>query len=264
MKNLKIYLLITFAVIGLSVNAQTLGAGASHSLSICTDSTVRAWGFDGYGAFGYGSGGGNQTAPVAAMGLTGVVSIKGGSSNTIALKSDGTVWATGHNSRGELGVGDVIDRGVPVQMIGMTGITAITSGGETSFALKNNGTVWGCGINADGEIGNGTQSTTGCMCINTPVQVTGLTGIIAIAAGSDFSIALKNDGTVWGWGFNQDGEIGTGTLISSLVPVQTSITGVVAIACGAGHCLAIRNDGTVWAWGQNNYGQMGNGTVTSS
>src|ERR1041385_1121020 len=81
-----------------------------------------------------------------------------------------------------------------------------------------------------------------------------------IASGSGHCLALKNDGTVWAWGYNSYGELGNGTWSESTVPVQVSyLTGIIAISGGGYHSLALKNDSTFWAWGWNGYGQLGNG-----
>jgi hypothetical protein len=129
-----------------------------------------------------------------------------------------------------------------------------------SLALKDDGTVWAWGYNGYGQLGNGTNTDS-----NVPVQVSGLTGITAIAWGGSHSLALKNDGTVWAWGYNGYGQLGNGTNTDSNLPVQvSSLTGITVIAGGSRHSLALKNDGTVWAWGYNGYGQLGNGTNTDS
>jgi alpha-tubulin suppressor-like RCC1 family protein len=97
-----------------------------------------------------------------------------------------------------------------------------------------------------------------------PVQVSGLTGVVQVAAGFDSSLALRSDGTVWAWGFNQDGQLGDGTTTSRLTPVQVvGLTKVTQIAAGRFHSLAVRSDGTTVAWGYNNHGQLGDGTTTN-
>jgi alpha-tubulin suppressor-like RCC1 family protein len=127
--------------------------------------------------------------------------------------------------------------------------------------LKSDGTVWAWGDNYFGELGNGTNTNS-----NVPVQVSGLTGVTAIAGGGYHSLALKSDGTVWAWGDNADGQLGNGTLFNiNVVPVPVSgLTEITAIAGGGHHSLALNNDGTVWAWGSNDSGQLGNGTNTDS
>jgi len=91
--------------------------------------------------------------------------------------------------------------------------------------------------------------------------VSGLTGITAIAGGGAHSLALKNDGMVWAWGWNLYGQLGNGTNTDSNVPVQvSSLTDIIAIAAGWEHSVALKNDGTLWAWGWNTYGELGDGT----
>ncbi len=127
-----------------------------------------------------------------------------------------------------------------------------------SLALKNDGTVWACGRNYYGQLGDGTTTDKA-----TVVQVSGLSGITAIAGGYSHSLALKNDGTVWAWGSNDYGQLGDGTKIYKTTAVQVSgLSGIVAIAGGYSYSLALKNDGTVWACGRNESGQLGDGTIT--
>ena len=194
----------------------------------------------------------------------------GGNQHTLAICNNGTVNAYGQNLWGQLGNGTYNSSGVPVPVTGLTGIIAVDAcgfpdvyyGGLHSLALKNDGTVWAWGSNINGQLGNGTNTNS-----NVPVQVSGLSGITAIAGGHNgsFSLALKNNGTVWAWGDNSTGQLGNGTTTNSNVPVQVNgLTGVVGIAGGGWHALAVKSDGTVWAWGNNIYGQLGNGTTYDS
>jgi alpha-tubulin suppressor-like RCC1 family protein len=83
----------------------------------------------------------------------------------------------------------------------------------------------------------------------------------SVSAGLQFSVALKNDGTVWAWGLNDVGQLGDGTTTNRTRPVQVKGLGdVTAIAAGTGHSLALKRDGTLWAWGGNSLGQLGDGT----
>jgi len=94
--------------------------------------------------------------------------------------------------------------------------------------------------------------------------VTGLNGVTAIACGTKHSIALKNDGTVWTWGYGYNGELGNGGNSARSTPWKVlELSGVVAIAARGDKCLVLKNDGTVWAWGKNDYGQLGDGSTSS-
>src|SRR5436190_1081146 len=137
---------------------------------------------------------------------------------------------------------------------------AITGGETHALALCSDGTARAWGTGGSGELGNGSNTDS-----TVPAQVSTLTGIKAIeGGGASYSIALKNDGTVWSWGYNYAGQFGNGTNTPSLVPVQASIAGVTAIAAGYAHTLALKPDSTVWAWGLNLFGQLGNGTYTDT
>jgi alpha-tubulin suppressor-like RCC1 family protein len=126
--------------------------------------------------------------------------------------------------------------------------------------VKDDGTVWAWGNNNNGQLGDG--SVTGK---STPVQISGLSNIISVAAGSGHTAALKNDGTVWAWGNNSNGQLGDGSMASRNTPAQINgLSSMTAIAAGASHTAALKNDGTVWAWGSNVYGQLGNGLTVDS
>ncbi|MGE5799889.1 MAG: hypothetical protein ACM337_06135 [Syntrophaceae bacterium] len=125
---------------------------------------------------------------------------------------------------------------------------------------KSDGTVWAWGNNASGQLGDGTTIDR-----YSPVAVSGLTGVTAVAAGGAHSLALKNDGTVWAWGSNTSGQLGDGTTSDRLTPVQVGgLSGVTAIAAGYDFSMALKNDGTVWTWGNGTSGQLGNGALASS
>jgi alpha-tubulin suppressor-like RCC1 family protein len=174
---------------------------------------------------------------------------------TVALKADGTVWGSGRNQYGSLGLaGNGQEITTPGQIQGISDVVAVAGGAYHVVALKRDMTVWAWGRNYQGELGNGntTQSST-------PVRAGTLTAVIAIAAGEHSSLALKSDGTVWRWGANHyaSGYVTTPTQVPG-------IHGVARIGTGSELFLAIQNDGTststLWAWGDNAFGQIGDGT----
>ncbi|MBI5778435.1 MAG: putative Ig domain-containing protein [Planctomycetes bacterium] len=251
--------------VGFLTNITAIAGGAYHSIALKNDGTVWTWGSNYYGQLGDGTMT-DRLTPVQVTGLTGVIAITKGIIHNVALKNDGTVWTWGNNWYGQLGDGTTTDRLTPVQVTGLTGVIAIAGGFYNSMsALKNDGTVWAWGANWYGQLGDGT--TTDHL---TPVQVKGpggvglLINIIAIAGGDYHSIALKNDGTVWAWGYNGSGQLGDGTVTNRLTPVQvTGLTGAIAIACGSNHSIALKTDGTLWTWGGNDYGQLGLGDTAN-
>ena len=122
---------------------------------------------------------------------------------------------------------------------------------------RSDGTVWAWGADNRGQLGDG--GTLGYS--DTPVQVSGLSNIVALCAGDDHSLALDVNGCVWAWGYNYEGQLGDGgTEIDSDVPVMVAgLTNLVAIAAGVSHSLALDNTGKLWAWGSDSAGQLGDG-----
>ena len=271
-------------VVGLTGTVTAISIGFRHSL-IVMDGEVWAWGRNEYGQLGNGvSGSGwygtDQATPVRVVGLTDVIAVAAGDEHSLALKSDGTVWAWGNNNIGQLGDGTPSkEKSTPVQVVGLSDVIAIAAGNGHSIALTEDGNVWVWGLNNSGQLGDGTTNNR-----STPVQVLKdtdstvgagpyLEGVTAIAAGAIHSMALKDDETVWVWGYNSWG-LGDGTTMMRNIPVQvlkgesTStndyLEGVTAIATGDGHSVALTKDGNVWAWGDNQHGQLGVGNYSNS
>ncbi len=144
-------------------------------------------------------------------------------------------------------------------------LSAALGGANPAIAATPSGGVYAWGDNSNGQLGNGTTTNS-----STPVVITlapAVTAATAVAAGQDHSLAVGSDGKVYAWGFNGDGQLGTGTTTDSHTPVlvnpPTGLT-ATAIAAGGFHSLAIGSDGNAYAWGSNLYGQLGNGTTADS
>ena len=244
---------------GFLTGVAAVAAGYGHSMALKNDGTLWAWGFNLYGQLGDGTSGNivgvDKRTPVQVPGMTGVTAIAADVEGSMALKSDGTVWAWGENNCGQLGDGTTTDKSSPAQVPGLTDVTAIAISWYHALAVKSDGTVWAWGQNTFGQLGDGTTTDK-----SSPVQVPGLTGVTAVAAGWYHTYALKSDGTVWAWGQNNCGSLGDGTFTNSSSPVQvTGLSGVTAIAANNSCCFALKSDGTVWAWGGNDHGQLGIG-----
>jgi len=223
---------------------------------------LKSWGLNGSGQLGDGTTTDRHT-PVTAAGETGAdaIQVSGGGFHSLALLNNGTIEAWGTNAEGQLGDGTTTDHSTPGTVAGLLSVRAISAGRSHSLALLSNGTVMAWGDNTFGQLGNGTVGPDNPL----PAPVTGLTGVVAIAAGNFHSLALLSDGTVRAWGLNSSGQLGNGTIVDSPVPVTVlGLTGAKAIAAGGSHSLALLNNGTARAWGLNTDGQLGNGTMTSS
>jgi len=237
-----------------------IASGTNHSLALRSDGTVCSWGANSVGQLGNGTTT-NSNTPVTVSGLTDVVSIAGGDAHSLALRADGTVRSWGSNDAGQLGNGTAPDSNMPVTVSGLTDVVGLAGGSRHSLALKSDGTVRSWGSNDSGQLGNGTFNYSS----NTPVLVTGLTGVVGVASGSNHSLALKSDGTVRSWGSNQDGQLGDGGTTDTRTPVTVlGLTDAVGLAGGSRHSLALKSDGTMRSWGYNIAGQLGDGTTTYS
>jgi alpha-tubulin suppressor-like RCC1 family protein len=153
-------------------------------------------------------------------------------------------------------------QGTTIASFSSLGYSAVAAGEYHTLALRKDGRVFAAGTNANGELGNGTQTTT---YGGAPTQVISLSGVTAIAAGCNHSLALTATGEVWGWGYNHRGQVGVGAVAKQLTPVKVSgLPTIKAIAAGCTHSMALDSAGYVWTWGYNVYGQLGNGNTTSS
>ena len=185
-----------------------------------------------------------------------------------AIKNDGTLWLWGHNEYGEIGDETTVDKSSPVQTIaGGTDWKQVASGGSHTAAIKNDGTLWMWGYNGGGEVDKyGQLGDNTIIDKSSPVQtVCGGTDWKSVSCGAKFTAAIKNNGTLWTWGQNADGQLGDETSNNKSSPVQTIAGGTdwKQISCGDNHMIAIKNNGTCWTWGWNADGQLGDETTGS-
>lgn len=179
-----------------------------------------------------------------------------GGSQGFAIDVQGTLWAWGNNSQGQLGDGSVVPRANPVRV--GSGFSLVSTGVNHSLGLKSDGSLWAWGSGLFGLIGDGVLTDR-----RKPVQVG--SGYVAAAAGFTHNLAIQADGRVWTWGRNQSGQLGNGTTstVSVNLPTAIELTAQV-VAAGSEHSLALQTDGSLWAWGDNYYGQLGDGTRTDA
>jgi alpha-tubulin suppressor-like RCC1 family protein len=185
--------------------------------------------------------------------------------HSLFLKSNGSLWATGYNYFGQLGDGTYggtyAMTNFPEQIVA-SNVTAIAAGYDHSLFLKSDGSLWAMGDNQDGELGDNTTDS-GNYNTNRPERIVA-SGVTAVAAGQYFSLFLKSNGSLWGMGLNQYGQLGNGTYNTATSPVQILAGNVTAIAAGWYHSLFLKSDGSLWAMGFNHYGQLGDGTYNNT
>lgn len=255
-----------------------IAAGGNHTLALDNLGNVWAWGLNSSGQLGNNTLV-NQNIPVRVLTsdgvtpLSGVTAIAAGGAFSLVLKSDGTVWAWGSNSTGQLGDTTQVTKITPVQVLtsdGVTplsGITAIAAGGSHVLAINGGTTMYVWGYNELGQLGDGTTTS---RLIAVPVAMPGV--VTAISAGLDHSLAVIG-GDVYAWGYNFYGQLGNGAALQSDTPVtefqrvtdQNGIvlSGIVDIIAVGHHSIARDVSSIIWTWGNNTYGQLGDGTTQS-
>ncbi len=269
-----------------------ISPGIWGGLALCSDGTLAAWGDDASYDLGDSSSvyPGGSAVPVtvntdtnSALYNRTVVAIASGASFYLALCSDGVLVAWGYNSFGQLGDGTDYNSpfynspwsralALPVStnsaLFGKE-VIGIAAGQNHGVALCSDGTVADWGDNRSGQLGDGTTTQRD---LPVAVDTSGVLSnkiVVVVAAGDSHNLALCSDGTLVAWGENFFGEIGDGTTIRRLVPVQVNTSGVLSnktvikIACGVDYSMVLCSDGTLVAWGWDFYGQLGIGDSSS-
>lgn len=244
-----------------------LSAGLSHTAYVDEHGTLWTWGSNQEGQLGaetQETGVDREGNQVAVSGTSLAVledarSVAAGGDFTVALKTDGTLWAWGGNDYGQLGNGTVISAAQPVQVLDQ--VTAVSAGDYHVAAIRADGTLWTWGDNLYGQLGDGTRDS-----VSAPHQV--LADVRFAVMGDYHAAAISTDGTLYTWGSNLDGQLGTGGLgdttdeetgaMLQLTPTVVSLPAAVSnVTVGAGHTAAILSDGTLWTWGRNDAMQLG-------
>ncbi len=247
-----------WAIVAASIpfNSATL----NHTAAVRADGTLWAWGDNSSGQVGDSTSGNQRSAATQEnLHATNWTAVAAGDGHTVAVRSDGTLWAWGRNNAGQLGDGTFTIRTVPTQIGSATTWIAVAAGGDHTLALRSDGTLWAWGDNNFGQVGDGTSGNQRL----SPVQIGTDTTWTAVAAGANHSVALRSNGTVWTWGLGTSGQLGHGNTANRLSPMQVAFAPAnewASIAAGSEHTVAIRSDGTLWAWGNNSSGQIGDNT----
>ena len=254
-----------------------IAAGSQHSLALCSDGTIAAWGKNQYGELG-DSTNADSPVPVAAnqggvLSAKTVIDIEAGGASSFALCSEGRLAAWGRNHLGQLGDGTTTDRNVPVALdqsgvLSGRQVVSVEVGARHSMALCADGSLAAWGYNRDGQLGDGTRDGHTVPVAVDQGGVLRYRSVIAIAAGGDHSLALCSDGTLAAWGANSLGQLGDdSTVFYRATPVRIERKGVlrfksvVGIAAGEDHSVALCSDGTLAAWGANFSGQIGDNST---
>lgn len=237
----------------------TIGLGRFHSCARRLTGAVACWGANGSGQLGDGTGV-TRTTAVTVSSVTGARDVAGGDSHSCARTLSGAVFCWGNNSQGQLGDGTTLQRYAPVAVLGIEDTVHVSAGERHTCAVRAGGRVLCWGDSSRGQLGIGTPTLPYSEPV--PVEVSGVTNGVSVAAGSEHTCVLRSNGTVACWGANSWGQLGDGTATSRFTP--TTVVGVadaVEIAAGLWHTCARRASGAVLCWGAGGYGQLGDGAL---
>ena len=236
-------------------------AANGHTVALKTDHTLWIWGANNYGQLGDGSGILSKSNPEQLFSVIPSQEISAGAYQTLAIKSDGTLWAWGRNNYGQLGDGTLINKSVPTQIGTDTDWRSTSTSDSNSLALKNDGTMWAWGYNNAGQNGNGTHSFTN---VTTPSQVGSDTDWQTIVSGYQSSFGLKLNGALYFFGLDVDGQVGDGSCTATNFDVPTQVgtdNNWSDIHLGVQTVFAQKNNGDLYSWGYNVWGQLGIGNI---
>lgn len=228
--------------VGALTDWSVMNGGQHHILAIKTDGTLWVWGNNGDGRLGLGSGlvSGSKSSPVQVGALSDWASISGGNQHSLAVKTDGSLWAWGTNSTAYpvLGDGTVIAKSSPIQIGSLTDWASVSAGGGKSHAIKTDGSLWSWGRGVGGRLALGNTTS-----YSSPVQVGALLDWSTVdGAGSERGAAFKTDGTIWTWGSGGSGVLGHGNTTNYSSPVQVgSTTTWTSIEASLNHMVATKN-----------------------
>ena len=256
-------------------NIEKISAGGNHTVAIDKNGKVYAWGINYAGQLGDGT---TTMAnipicisdiPTNPLNRVKIKEISAGDSHTVAIDEDGKVYAWGANVRGQLGDGTNNRSNIPICIsdiaTNLVNIKEISAGEDHTVAIDEDGKVYAWGDNDWGQLGDGTNNRS-----NIPICIsdiaTNLVNIKAISAGGDHTVAIDENGKVYAWGYNGNGQLGDGTNNRSYIPIcisdiSTNLVNIKEISAGRYHTVAIDEEGKVYAWGDNRIGQLGDGTT---
>jgi alpha-tubulin suppressor-like RCC1 family protein len=237
------------------------GAGTDFSTAVKTDGTLWTWGSNNCGQLGTGNTAQRSSPGTTAGGGTSWCDVSGGNLHITAVKTDGTLWTWGRNTCGQLGDNSVTTRSSPGTTAGGgRSWCQVSSGYCFTAAVKIDGTLWTWGSNLCGILGTSTTVSR-----SSPGQPAGGgTTWCQVSVRQQHAGAVKTDGTLWTWGNNFNGQLGTNSATNRSSPGTTAGGGTTwcQISLGSTHTAAVKTDGTLWTWGENTCGRLGDGTTT--
>ncbi len=239
-----------------------VSGGYSHSAVIRSDESLWVWGQGIYGLLGNNSEVDRSTPVTTFAGGNDWKQVSCGTNHTTAIKNDGSLWIWGYNSSGQLGINNTVTRSTPVTTFaGGTNWKQVSGGSSHTAAIKTDGSLWIWGQGANAELGNNATTNR-----STPVTTfAGGNNWKQVSCGTNYTAAIKTDGSLWTWGFGTSGQLGNNDTTNRSTPVTTFAGGTnwKQVFCGTNHTAAIKTDGTLWLWGAGSTGRLGNNDTTN-
>ena len=242
--------------IGADTDWMEVSAGRSFSLALKQDGTLWAWGANFFNQLGDGTSV-NRDEPVMIGQDTDWMQIEAGAEHSIALKMDGTLWSWGSNNLGQLGNGEFENVSAPMQIGNANDWSEIQTGTFHTLALKADGTLWSWGEDDLGQLG---RPTPALIDQALPGQIGTDNDWSAVGCGANFSLAIKENGTLWSCGENVSGALGDGTTDNRNEFEQVPGDEVWETADGGVRHTAALEENNAFLWGGNLGGQIGDGT----
>src|SRR6056300_1336459 len=252
-------------------NVSSVTCGEYHNVVIATDGSLHGFGYNNYGQLGDGT-----TTPRTSPVLINGGSLSGKSVSSVACRAYHTMVTATDGSLHGFGSASSFQLGVQTQTIIFTNrgplsgknVSSVVCGANYTMVTATDGTLHGFGYNGQGQLGDGTTTTR-----TSPDLINGgsLSGknVSSVACGYYHTMVIATDGSLHGFGYNNDGQLGDGTQYTTrLSPVLInggSLSGksVSSVACGANHTMVIATDGSLHGFGYNGYGNLGDGTTTN-
>ncbi len=254
----------TVTQVGTANDWLSVSAGNRFSIATKTTGTLWSWGLNNFGQLGINNII-DQALPVQVGTASNWVRIDAGNRHSLAVDAAGFMWAWGDNTFGQFGDGTNTSSLIPILVGTSNNWSLVSAGFDHSMALDLSGVLYTFGNNTNGQLCDGTNLPS-----NVPIPISfsssGLVSLyIAVSAGNTFSLALKNDSTLWSGGFNSTGQLGLGnnTAVNVLTQVGTA-NGYLALSAGDAHSLIMDNTTSLFSTGRNLEGELGIGNFNFS
>ncbi len=236
-------------------NVKAVSLGYEHSAAITENGDLYTWGDNSGGILGNGT---ERDSSIPVKIMSNVKSVSLDWEHSAAITENGDLYTWGWNRDGQLGIGTGVSLKITPTKI-MSNVGSVSLGWNASAAITENGDLYTWGWNAYGQLGNGTSGFDKPQF--TPIKI--MSNVKSVDLGKCHSAAITENGDLYTWGWNNNGQLGNGTTEDSSVPAKI-MSNIKLVGLGWFHSAAITANGDLYTWGSNIEGQLGNGTTEDS